>query len=78
MDEDMGKASFISTVPKSKEEHKEFENLNNNFSKRLDKIEKTTDKSNEKEKEIMDKDKFNGNKKRVATTQGRRDDSDDE
>ncbi|CAB4409249.1 unnamed protein product [Rhizophagus irregularis] len=61
------KSEILSTIPRTQEEHEEPDNLNNNFSERLEELEKESSLPNEK-----------GNKKRVVTTQGRRDDSDSE
>ncbi|RGB37892.1 hypothetical protein C1646_756312 [Rhizophagus diaphanus] len=94
MEEDMGKdeqfidaptspklsAALISTVPRSKEEHENYNKLNGEFSERIEKINDSTlatsSKSN-KDTE-MEKDNLNENKKRVATDQGNRDDFDNE
>ncbi|PKC11643.1 hypothetical protein RhiirA5_373694 [Rhizophagus irregularis] len=70
------KMFILSMIPRSKEEHDEFNNMNNEFSERLNKLEKK--KEVLEETKIMDKDNANENKKRVVTTQGRRKDSDDE
>ncbi|PKY43769.1 hypothetical protein RhiirA4_457852 [Rhizophagus irregularis] len=69
----------ISTIPRTEEEHEELDSLNNNFSNRLDEVNKIPSLPNEKgKKKEEDKDKINENKKRVVTTQGRREDSDSE
>jgi hypothetical protein len=70
------KMFILSMIPRSKEEHEEFNNMNNEFSERSNKLEKK--KEVLEETKIMDKDNANENKKRVVTTQGRRKDSDDE
>jgi hypothetical protein len=53
-------------------------NLNNNFSERLEYLNKNENLPDTKDKQTEDKDKINKNKKRVVTTQGRREDSDNE
>lgn len=72
----------MSTIPRSKEEHEDFTNLNNEFREHFDKISKENEVVTEtkKIKEIRnaDKDNINENKKRVVATQGDRVDSDNE
>ncbi|PKB97720.1 hypothetical protein RhiirA5_384452 [Rhizophagus irregularis] len=59
----------ISTIPRTEEEHEELDSLNNNFSNRLDEVNKIPSLPNEKgKKKEEDKDKINENKKRVVTT----------
>ncbi|CAB4415702.1 unnamed protein product [Rhizophagus irregularis] len=58
----------LSTIPRSIEEHEELDVLNNKSSERLDSL--SNKNTTEKEIQSKDKDKFNGNKKRVVTTQG--------
>ncbi|EXX63199.1 uncharacterized protein OCT59_025381 [Rhizophagus irregularis] len=62
------KSDLLSTIPRTKEEHEELDNLNNNFSARLDELRKGKDLPGEKEKTNEDKDEINKNKKRVVTT----------
>ncbi|PKB99968.1 hypothetical protein RhiirA5_370106 [Rhizophagus irregularis] len=71
-------SSPLSTIPRSKEEHEELDDLNNKFSERLDNLEKKKDLSNKEGTTSKEKNNFNKNKKRVVTTQGRREDSDSE
>ncbi|CAB4442519.1 unnamed protein product [Rhizophagus irregularis] len=47
------------TIPKMKEEHEELDNLNETFSKRLDKENKISSLLEEMKKNIEDKDKIN-------------------
>ncbi|RGB41438.1 hypothetical protein C1646_752113 [Rhizophagus diaphanus] len=68
----------LSTIPRSKEEHDALDELNNKFSERLEKIEDNCNKSDVNEESTQKEDKVNNNKKRVVTTQGRREDSDSE
>ncbi|CAB5380493.1 unnamed protein product [Rhizophagus irregularis] len=58
------------TIPRSKEEHEELDDLNNKFSERLDKIEKKKEEITTEEivTTVEELDKVNGNKKRVVTT----------
>ncbi|PKY51107.1 hypothetical protein RhiirA4_424271 [Rhizophagus irregularis] len=72
------KSDILSTIPRTQEEHKELNNLNNSFSERLEDLEEGSSLPNEKEKTIEDKDRINKNKKCIVMTQGRRDDSDSE
>ncbi|PKY48883.1 hypothetical protein RhiirA4_464608 [Rhizophagus irregularis] len=57
----------LSTIPRSKEEHEELDDLNNKFSERLDKMEKVDLQEERKNKEKEDG--VNENKKRIVTTQ---------
>ncbi|CAB4427974.1 unnamed protein product [Rhizophagus irregularis] len=66
----------LSTIPRTKEEHEELDNLNNDFSKRLEKEVPKVDTKGKK-KAVEEEDIINKNKKRVVTTQGR-EDSDNE
>ncbi|UZO10690.1 uncharacterized protein OCT59_002269 [Rhizophagus irregularis] len=61
----------------SKEEHEELDELNNKFSERLDKMKDKEDYISKEVTTSEEKDKFNENKKRVVTTQGRREDDSD-
>ncbi|EXX53124.1 hypothetical protein RhiirA1_399694 [Rhizophagus irregularis] len=67
-------SSLLSTIPRSKEEHEELDDLNNKFSERLEK--KKQDDTIQEGTSSKEKDKFNKNKKRVVTIQ--RNDSDSE
>ncbi|EXX54398.1 uncharacterized protein OCT59_016431 [Rhizophagus irregularis] len=59
----------LSTIPRSKEEHEELDDLNNKFSERLDKIEKKKEEiTTEEIVTTVEEDKVNENKKRVVTT----------
>ncbi|EXX68037.1 uncharacterized protein OCT59_000195 [Rhizophagus irregularis] len=71
-------SDILSTIPRTEEEHADFDALNNNFSDRLNKIEKKLDLPKGKDKKMEEKDDINKNKKRVVTTQGQREDSDSE
>ncbi|PKY34230.1 hypothetical protein RhiirB3_453751 [Rhizophagus irregularis] len=73
-------SSPLSTIPRSKEEHEELDNLNSNFTSRLEEITVNKGKASVKttDLETTGKDDVNKNKKHVVTTQGRRDDSDSE
>ncbi|PKC54211.1 hypothetical protein RhiirA1_477749 [Rhizophagus irregularis] len=70
-------SDILSTIPRT-EEHADFDALNNNFSDRLNKIEKKIDLPKGKDKKIEEKDDINKNKKRIVTMQGQREDSDSE
>ncbi|CAB5295129.1 unnamed protein product [Rhizophagus irregularis] len=61
-------SSSLSTIPRSKEEHEELDDLNNKFSERLDKLEIKKAVSNEDEERTTSKgkDKFSENKKRIV------------
>ncbi|PKK58319.1 hypothetical protein RhiirC2_796507 [Rhizophagus irregularis] len=72
------KSDILSTIPTTEEEHIELDELNNNFSERLEKIGKTSSLPRKKDKKVEEEDKVNKNKKRVVTTQGQREDSDSE
>jgi hypothetical protein len=53
----------LSTIPRSKEEHEELDDLNNKFSERLDKIEKKKEEiTTEEIVTKVEEDKVNGNK----------------
>ncbi|PKB92891.1 hypothetical protein RhiirA5_443039 [Rhizophagus irregularis] len=71
-------SDILSTILRTEEEHADFDALNNNFSDRLNKIEKKLDLPKGKDKKMEEKDDINKNKKRVVTTQGQREDSDSE
>ncbi|PKK55509.1 hypothetical protein RhiirC2_802219 [Rhizophagus irregularis] len=73
-------SSPLFTIPRSKEEHEELDNLNSNFTSRLEGITVNKGKASVKttDLETTGKDNVNKNKKHVVTTQGRRDDSDSE
>ncbi|RGB38714.1 hypothetical protein C1646_805766 [Rhizophagus diaphanus] len=71
-------SSPLSTIPRSKEEHEELDELNNKFSERLENIENKAVDTKDKGTTSTEKDKFNENKKRVVATQGRREDFDSE
>ncbi|PKY22143.1 hypothetical protein RhiirB3_435977 [Rhizophagus irregularis] len=60
----------LSTILRTKEEHKELDKLNDTFSKRLDEENRKSSLPEEKGKTIKDKDKISKNKKRVVITQG--------
>ncbi|RGB28613.1 hypothetical protein C1646_767591 [Rhizophagus diaphanus] len=54
---------FLSTIPRSKAEHEELDELNNKFSHEcLDKIEKKNEEKTTEEITTMEEDKVNGNK----------------
>ncbi|PKC04201.1 hypothetical protein RhiirA5_422579 [Rhizophagus irregularis] len=57
------KSDVLSTIPRTKEEHEELNVLNNNFSERLEEVNKISSLPEEKGKTIEDKDKINKNKK---------------
>ncbi|PKY61271.1 hypothetical protein RhiirA4_486019 [Rhizophagus irregularis] len=92
MEEEMGKGeqfedalispklSAVLIVPRSKEEHANYNNLNNGFSERLDKISNEVIATSSKKLKAVDleSDELNENKKRVVTHQVDRADSDDE
>ncbi|EXX74303.1 hypothetical protein RirG_052380 [Rhizophagus irregularis DAOM 197198w] len=71
-------SSPLSTIPRSKEEHEELDDLNNKFSERLDNLEKKKELSNKEGTTSKERDNFNKNKKCAVTTQGRKEDSDSE
>ncbi|PKC05434.1 hypothetical protein RhiirA5_420920 [Rhizophagus irregularis] len=56
------KSDLLSTIPRTKEEHEELDNLNNNFSERLEDLNKKTSFPEGKEETIEDEDKINKNK----------------
>ncbi|PKY57759.1 hypothetical protein RhiirA4_479081 [Rhizophagus irregularis] len=58
----------LSTIPRSKEEHEELDDLNNKFSERLDKMEKKRDDCDKDETDDKKEDNFNNNKKRIVAT----------
>ncbi|PKY30953.1 hypothetical protein RhiirB3_392960 [Rhizophagus irregularis] len=62
------KSDVLSTIPRTKEEHEELNVLNNNFSERLEEVNKISSLPEEKGKTIEDKDKINKNKKCVVMT----------
>ncbi|CAB4446729.1 unnamed protein product [Rhizophagus irregularis] len=74
------KLSAVLIVPRSKEEHANYNNLNNGFSERLDKISNEVIATSSKKLKAVDleSDELNENKKRVVTHQVDRADSDDE
>ncbi|GBC32737.2 hypothetical protein GLOIN_2v1767547 [Rhizophagus irregularis DAOM 181602=DAOM 197198] len=56
------KSDLLSTIPRTKEEHEELDNLNNNFSERLEDLNKKTSFPEGKGETIEDEDKINKNK----------------
>ncbi|RGB42582.1 hypothetical protein C1646_750763 [Rhizophagus diaphanus] len=52
-------SSPLLTIPRSKEEHEEFDDLNNRFSEHLDKIEDKKENTKGKEMTSIEKDNFN-------------------
>ncbi|CAB4441256.1 unnamed protein product [Rhizophagus irregularis] len=78
----------ISTIPRTLEEHEELNNLNNKFSKRLDKINVKSQLPSTKGKQVLrneedkeedkNEEEINENKKRAVRKQGEREDSDKE
>uniref|UniRef100_U9U912 Uncharacterized protein n=1 Tax=Rhizophagus irregularis (strain DAOM 181602 / DAOM 197198 / MUCL 43194) TaxID=747089 RepID=U9U912_RHIID len=64
------KSDVLSTIPRTKEEHEELNVLNNNFSERLEEVNKISSLPEEKGKTIEDKDKINKNKKCVEEILG--------
>ncbi|PKC03338.1 hypothetical protein RhiirA5_423914 [Rhizophagus irregularis] len=71
------KYEWWNNINLSKEEHEELDELNNKFSERLDKMKDKEDYISKEVTTSEEKDKFNENKKRVVTTQGRREDDSD-
>ncbi|PKK68281.1 hypothetical protein RhiirC2_782453 [Rhizophagus irregularis] len=71
-------SSPLSTIPRSKEEYEELDDLNNKFKERLYCLETKQDISNEEGTSSKETDKINKNKKRIVTVQGRTEDSDSE
>ncbi|CAB4433174.1 unnamed protein product [Rhizophagus irregularis] len=75
----------FSTIPRTLEEHEELDNLNKNFSKNLEEINKEKDSlpsTSKKGKKVIrdeeNEEKINENKKRMGHKQGERKDSDEE
>ncbi|PKK69326.1 hypothetical protein RhiirC2_781160 [Rhizophagus irregularis] len=56
------KSDLLSTIPRTKEGHEELDNLNNNFSERLEDLNKKTSFPEGKGETIEDEDKINKNK----------------
>ncbi|PKC66854.1 hypothetical protein RhiirA1_441485 [Rhizophagus irregularis] len=72
------RTELLSTIPRTEEEHRELDDLNNNFSGRLEDLDKNKRLPEEKRTKTEDKEEYNKNKKRVVTTQGHREESDSE
>ncbi|PKY56072.1 hypothetical protein RhiirA4_549063 [Rhizophagus irregularis] len=72
------RTELLSTIPRTEEEHRELDDLNNNFSGRLEDLDKNKRLPEEKRTKTEDKEEYNKNKKRVVTTQGHRKESDSE
>ncbi|RGB31981.1 hypothetical protein C1646_670509 [Rhizophagus diaphanus] len=56
-------SSPLSTIPRSKEEHEELDDLNSGFGERLNKMEEKNDDTMKEGTTSAEKDKFNENKK---------------